>query len=445
MILLQSDESPYTNEGTMRILATYICLFGALIFPSFQLFGQSTTPNSLPLKLAASPFNPKAALLPNKSILVIGESEQASSEDIAEMIEFNDKQCKILKIPALDSDFHGYWFQTAILLNDDRVFFTGEGNRNAIFNPKTRTFRHLENPMTGSKGEIFPAVKLENGNIFQFQFGEIAEIFNVRTNRYELINSLSRKFKTAGQTATLLNDGNILIAGGLISPSKSQLKETDVAELFNAKSNAFTKIKSKLHASRLFHTAVLLNDGNVLISGGSQTVYSKYTHEVPNYKSITSVEIYDSKTKRFNLIHNLNVPRARHTATRLNDGKILIVGGEDATAGHVWDTAEIYDPKNNTFKLLKSKMITPRTKHAAILLDNGKVLIIGGEYLKKIEDYPDCDAECQKSDAYKEYIEKDKYSPEYESVPLDSIEIYDPKNETFRQVTFDNCILNLTE
>ena len=77
----------------------------------------------------------------------------------------------------------------------------------------------------------------------------------------------------------------------------------------------------------------------------------------------------------------LKIPRYNHSAVVLNDGKILITGGETKYSGKVviLDTAEIYDPQNNKVELIKAKMNSKRTTHASVLLPNGDVLIIGGD------------------------------------------------------------------
>jgi hypothetical protein len=71
---------------------------------------------------------------------------------------------------------------------------------------------------------------------------------------------------------------------------------------------------------------------------------------------------------------SLTVARRGHSATQLQDGRILIVGGENA--GGIVDQAEIYDPASQTFSLPGTS--GPRTDHAALLLPDGRVLITGG-------------------------------------------------------------------
>jgi hypothetical protein len=67
--------------------------------------------------------------------------------------------------------------------------------------------------------------------------------------------------------------------------------------------------------------------------------------------------------------------RAGFTATRLADGRVLVVGGQSDTETRA--SAEIYDPAIGAFTLTGS-MDLPRFWHAAALLPDGRVLVIGG-------------------------------------------------------------------
>jgi Kelch motif protein/galactose oxidase-like protein len=73
---------------------------------------------------------------------------------------------------------------------------------------------------------------------------------------------------------------------------------------------------------------------------------------------------------------SLNSARRGHTVTLLQDGKILIVGGDDANG--VVGQAEILDPVSLTSSNIAANPIAPRTDHTATLLSDGRVLIIGG-------------------------------------------------------------------
>ena len=166
-----------------------------------------------------------------------------------------------------------------------------------------------------------------------------------------------------GQTATQLTTGEVLIAGGM-----STSGVVNGAELYTLASQTFAAANS-MNVARWLHTATLLNDGTLLIAGGSS---------LSNEATLNSAEIYDPVTGTFTLLPNtLNTARVGHTATLLSNGQVLIVGGYDPAIGIISD-AELYDPTAQVFIDLGSTN-APRFHHTATLLQNGQVLITGGE------------------------------------------------------------------
>jgi hypothetical protein len=131
-------------------------------------------------------------------------------------------------------------------------------------------------------------------------------------------------------------------------------------------------------AGRAFHTAVSLNDGRILISGGYNGTYLK------------SAEIYDPATGKFTAASPMTTARAKHTATVMGDGSVLIAGGLN-NAGSL-NSAEVYDPVLGSFSPVTGSMIAARSSHTATLVQtpttdtsdtsetvtSSKVLIAGG-------------------------------------------------------------------
>ena len=160
-------------------------------------------------------------------------------------------------------------------------------------------------------------------------------------------------------TATLLQDGKILIVGG---DDASGL--VGQAELFDPASLTSSNIAANPITLRTDHTATLLSDGRVLIIGG-----------VDGNGSLASTEIYNPYSvpaPSFSAGPSLQRARSGHTATVLANGKILILGGEST------GSAEIYDPATQSFSLVNGSLNTPRQYHSAALLNSGRVLIVGG-------------------------------------------------------------------
>ncbi|MDF1797782.1 MAG: kelch repeat-containing protein [Planctomycetota bacterium] len=124
--------------------------------------------------------------------------------------------------------------------------------------------------------------------------------------------------------------------------------------------------------SRQGHTATLLDDGRVLIIGGDEP------DSLDNKTAIATTEIYDPQTQSFTAGPNLTQARSTHTATKLADGRVLVTGGYPTYGpGIASATAEVFDPVSGTFSAVASPSIG-RTLHTATLLADGRVLVVGG-------------------------------------------------------------------
>jgi hypothetical protein len=88
----------------------------------------------------------------------------------------------------------------------------------------------------------------------------------------------------------------------------------------------------------------------------------------------TTTDIYDPTTNSFSIGGNLNVGRISHTATKLSDGKVLVVWGTDGVWNYL-NSAELYDPATNTWTLLINTLTDGIYDMSSILLENNKVLI----------------------------------------------------------------------
>ena len=156
----------------------------------------------------------------------------------------------------------------------------------------------------------------------------------------------------AYHTATLLNDGRVLVCGGID------------AEIYDPSTETFTAA-GFLVGPRIFHTATLLNDGKVLLTRGS---------------GITGIrcdaEIYDPDANSFSAVSNMHTAREFHTATLLKDGRVLVAGGE-GDAGDSLTIAEIFDPVTRSFSVTGA-MTVRRSSATATRLVDGRILIVGG-------------------------------------------------------------------
>ena len=203
----------------------------------------------------------------------------------------------------------------------------------------------------------------------------------------------------AGHAAARLANGQILITGGFSSATLTA-PALDTAEMFDPTTNTFTALTGRMRSARTGHTATLLPNGQVLLTGGQI--------DTNNEDGNNSAELYDPATQTFTAITaTMTVPRGAHVAVLLPNGKVFLAGGfnmgfTDLPFAH--NTAELYDPATQTFTAIAATMTSSRSDHpAATLLPNGKVLIAGGE------------------------------GPS--NVILDTAELYDPTTQTFAAIT----------
>jgi len=181
-----------------------------------------------------------------------------------------------------------------------------------------------------------------------------------------------------GHTATLLSNGKVLLTGGATDASETALSS---AELYDPAAGTFTATAGPMTTARVSHTATLLQNGKVLIVGGDVIFYNGIANT--NIQSLASAEIFDPGTGTFTATGSLSVARESHTATLLNDGRVLVAGGSDGTLGNptpaatVYATAELFDPTKGTFTAA-GMMTSGRDFFTANLLGSGKVLVTGG-------------------------------------------------------------------
>jgi hypothetical protein len=186
------------------------------------------------------------------------------------------------------------------------------------------------------------------------------ELFDPTNNTVQELGALAEA--RAGHTATPLGNGRVLIAGGYNGDYLASL------EVFEPSTKRF-RAAGSLAEPRSGHTATLLPDGRILFVGG---VGKGWTF-------LRSAELYDPETGRTASVGSMSVPREGHTATLLDDGRVLVVGGHSGRRPNVqvYASTEIFDPRTGRFESADA-LATPRHKHDAVRLRDGRVLVIAG-------------------------------------------------------------------
>ncbi|WP_374077487.1 Kelch repeat-containing protein [Bdellovibrio bacteriovorus] len=173
-----------------------------------------------------------------------------------------------------------------------------------------------------------------------------------------------------GHTATRLQDGRVIITGGYVGLGIQS------SEIFDPQTNQWTWGPQPVVASRLHANSLLLNDGRVLLVGGFKR--SPEGGELP----AREIEVYDPVTNEFTVAASMAKNRNGATVTLLNDGRVLILGGSYFDYENVrWvalDDGEIFNPVTNEIHTLPDRMSSTRTSHTAVLLPSGDVMVLGG-------------------------------------------------------------------
>lgn len=304
-----------------------------------------------------------ATRLPDGRVLVVANSQATSStvsgDTTAELYD-----------PAT-----GTWTATGSMLNwrdngaatllaDGEVLVTG-GNGSAnilaeIYNPAIGEWVVAGSLLTGLSGQT--ATRLSDGQVLlaggQGFSGPSAEVYRPDT-AWEPTGSL-RIGRISGFTLTRLADGRVLIAGG--SGKEGVLAG---AELYSPASGSWIQT-GDMTQPREHHMATLLSNGKVLVTGGHNNEGGI------NGGVLDTAELYDPATGAWTATGHMATARERHTATLLNDGRVLVAGG-----GVSVSSAELYDPDSGTWSPTGS-LNTARWYDTAVRLDNGEVLVAGG-------------------------------------------------------------------
>jgi len=271
-------------------------------------------------------------------------------------------------------------YHTATLLSDGRVLVAGGLGNNvlnttSIYDPATNSWTARANMGTARANHTATAISgnrvLVTGGYNDTGAGgsdvllATAEIYDVGANTWTPVATPMSLTRTQ-HSAVALQDGRVLVLGGW--SGTYYLRDVEIFDpAGNAGVGAWVTENAMLVPRDYSPTATLLQDGKVLVVGG-----------INDEGRLSSAEVYDPTTHLWTLTGGLNTAREWHTATRLADGRVLVTGGQiGLDPATVVNTAEIYNPATNVWTAI-GNMTGVRASHTATMLSNGRVLVVGG-------------------------------------------------------------------
>jgi hypothetical protein len=339
--------------------------------------GQNSVPQDFTIQIFAHGFAPTgtmetarsaatATLLNTGKVLVAGGSD-ANGQPVPTAELYDPTNGTFSPTGSMEAARANF---AATLLNTGKVLVTGgldtSGNPLAtaeLYDPTTGTFSATTDSMQFVHAS-HTATLLNTGKVLVAGWGNaVTELFDPATGTFTATGSMVQP--RVSHTATLLNSGKVLLTGGIqgAPPATTVLAE---AELYDPTTGSFSQTLGSLATPREWHTATLLTDGTVLVTGGLDSTGN----------AIATAELFDLTTQSFAPTKgNMETPRAFQTATLLKDGTVLVTGGNNGTGPLATD--ELYDPTAGTFSPTGS-MGAARQSHTATFLNDGTVLVAGG-------------------------------------------------------------------
>lgn len=243
-----------------------------------------------------------------------------------------------------------------------------------IFDPVTETWSYTGSLNVARENPV--VVVLNNGKVLVTggmwrapgtTYLSSAEIYDPATGTFTYVNSMPQARGNA--TGALMSNGNVFVAGGYNS-TNGHMKS---AIIYNPTLNTWTSISSQMNSvhSEGGSVTLQLQDGRMLVAGGWSPTLGIWT-----------IDIYDPSTNSF--VAAANLPQFSHgrgglTGHVRSDGVVVFFGGSSAQ-GDIADTAVLYDPTSNTMATEGNTMRWYRYQHTSAVLNDGRILIIGGNF-----------------------------------------------------------------
>ena len=250
----------------------------------------------------------------------------------------------------------------AIVIPSTRSITASNQFTGSKFVPEWAEFVPTGNMNVARRGILLRSVRLENENVLLaggwdgINCVTSSELYNPSTGAWSTTGNMN--VGRCSHSMTVLQDGMVLVAGG----SNASLGQLTSAEIYNPSSGTWN-LTGSMADVRDAHTATLLNDGSVLVAGGFFGT-----------GKLGKSELFNQSTGQWTPTDEFSSFRSSHRATLLDNNKVLIFGGSVESPPEI---TELYDPLVSLW-FTTGSMSTGRFGNTGTLLSNGKVLAAGG-------------------------------------------------------------------
>lgn len=323
-----------------------------------------------------------ATLLADGRVLVVGGIHNYKGLTSAEI--YDPKQNKWIAAGNMST---AHWAHTAHRLDGGRVIVIGgcsTGPSNVcmngvgvdLYDPNNKTKPWSKGTAMSADRRSHCSVKLKDGKILvaggfsSSKDHTSIEIYNPGTGFWSLPTATMSTSRNQMACVTLKNGRVALIGGWDATSSPGQLKPLGTIAIYNPSNGTLKLAGGKLKEPRAQHTATLLPGGQVLITGGECDA----DPSKPPHCKVNSAEIYDPVTDKVVPAGSPGKRTVYHQANLLaTTGDVIVTGGLITEK-----VAMLYQPKASMWTQTKM-MAYPHEYHAAVLLNDGRLLVTGGE------------------------------------------------------------------
>lgn len=325
----------------------------------FGCGGSSATLEGPPL--AGARWGHTATLLSDGRVVIIGGQEKPSKA--LNTVEIYDPTGNTWSAGASSSKNRGEG-HTATVMDDGKILVVGDDDYASaeIYDPSSDNWSDagtLNHPRVWASstllgdGRVLVAGGEDRSSLGRKMF-DSAEIYDPSTNEWTVTDSMEQVH--AGHGVAHMNDGKILVIGNFLN------------EVFDPSTDTWSPVGKTIRERLRGFTTTVWNDGTVFITGGEYQAATNWYG--PTSNPIAHVETYDPSKGVWTANTPLTVSKQFHSGIKLDDNTFLIIGGADM---------ESYDRGTNLWTATGSLLNERMEKFTATQLNDGRILIVGGK------------------------------------------------------------------